>query len=230
MSRISTQLTSYLTAVDEQYNQSMKSLKLFHAESRKAWSSKEIRQFAAMFYHIRGYFIDFMWYLANFNSNKCFKQIILDNIGEEIGINAPFSHEQLYAQFAAHCGVDIHDEILNRTNYPDFAKIYNQKHIEWLQTHCDIAQIAAFAAYERLDNIDYSYLYQLGRCLNLPSEALTFFKVHTHVEHFGPVFPLLEEHWSTHENEIKSGFEFIYSHQLKMWHHLSASLFQVQTA
>lgn len=212
-----TEMMGFINQMDSEYHSHLHTLNLFNPDLTKQWDVTAKKQFAGQLYHIRGYFIHFMWYLANFNSNKAFKQIILDNIGEEIGINEKLSHEQLYAQFAEYCGVDIQDEILNHTNYSDFAKSYNHHHIEWLSAHSEIAQIAAFAAYERLDNIDYVYLYRLGQSLNLPAEALLFFKVHTHVEHFGPVLPILETKWSEHAEEIKMGFEFIYAHQYGMW-------------
>lgn len=219
-----TEMMEFINQIDSEYHNKLHALDLFNPDLTKQWDADVKKQFAGQLYHIRGYFIHFMWYLANFNSNKTFKQIILDNIGEEVGINEKLSHEQLYAQFAEDCGVDVQDEILHQTNYSDFARTYNHQHIEWLSAHSETAQIAAFAAYERLDNIDYVYLYRLGQSLNLPAKALLFFKIHTHVEHFGPVLPILETKWVEHAEEIKMGFEFIYSHQYNMWANFSNAL------
>ncbi len=183
------------------------------------------QRFASVFYHIRGYFIGFMWYIANFTDNEEVKTIIVDNIREELGTNNRVSHEQLYAEFANCCGVDVQDEIINKTNYLPFVKQYNKDHIVWLQAHNNNCRLAAFAAYERLDNIDYEYLYKLSEAMKLSKSAKTFFKVHTLVEHFEPTITLLEKKWVENPNEVKEAFDFIYSHQLNMWQQLSNYLF-----
>jgi pyrroloquinoline quinone (PQQ) biosynthesis protein C len=204
----------------------MGSLVLFRPEVTGIWSLLDKQRFASVFYHIRGYFIDFMWFIANFTESDEVKTIIMDNMREELGANGKLSHEQLYANFASSCGVDIQDEIINKTNYLPFAKQYNKDHMVWLQQHNNSSRLAAFAAYERLDNIDYDYLYKLSDAMQLSEQARVFFKVHTLVEHFEPTIDLLEARWVENPSEIQEAFDFIYNHQLNMWQQLSDYLFK----
>lgn len=220
-----TDFKNFLHVKDTEYRDQIRSLMLFRPDVTGTWSISDKQRFASVFYHIRGYFIDFMWYIANFTDSEKVKTIIMDNMREEIGTSGKVSHEQLYADFANCCEVDIQDEIINKTNYLPFVRQYNKEHLIWLQQHNNDDRLAAFAAYERLDNIDYEYLYKLVDVLELSKSAKTFFKVHTLVEHFEPTVALLESRWAENPDGIKEAFDFIYSHQLNMWQQLSNYLF-----
>lgn len=211
----------FLLSVDAVYRKKFMLIDLFNRDKTPSLSALQKKEFAAIFYHIRGHFIDFMWYIANFSTNQKIKDLVLLNIHEEIGIGNKFSHEKLYERFALECGVNIHHEIVNQTGYLPFAMDFNKEHIRWLSEHdCD-EQFAAFSSYERLDNIDYFYLEQFAESLDLSSEAKTFFRVHRHVEHFDTTVETLLPLWEKSQSKVKKAFTFIYSHQLTMWQQLS---------
>lgn len=214
-------LLDYLNHVDTNYQHDLMAIPLFKKDQSSQWGKQQQYLFAATFYHLRGHFIDLMWYIANFSTNNKIKNIILENILEEIGKDSHLSHEMLYEQFAAECGVNIRDEITQETHYYSFAREYNKKHIKWLSEHDNDEQFAAFAAYERLDNIDYPFLVQLINKFKLSPKALTFFNVHTHVCHFENTLEALLPIWENNPAKLKTSFNFIYEHQLQMWRQLS---------
>ncbi|MCW8418307.1 iron-containing redox enzyme family protein [Fluoribacter dumoffii] len=222
---VSQSLHYFLHKADSDYRHSISSIPLFNSQKTWSWNSEQKKVFAAIFYHLRGHFIDFAWYIANFTCNHSTKKIILDNIYEELGIGTRFSHEMLFERFAKECGVNIHDEIVNETNYLPFARKFNKGHLRWLSEHDEEERIAAFAAYERLDNLDYSYLVQMAQSINLSQHACTFFKVHAHVTHFDSALELILPIWETNPEKIIQSFHFIYTHQNQMWRDLSAHVF-----
>ncbi|KTD21746.1 Pyrroloquinoline quinone (Coenzyme PQQ) biosynthesis protein C [Legionella londiniensis] len=221
-----TDFHSFLSQVDNSYHERIAKIDLFDTNKTKNWNAGQKKKFAAVFYHLRGYFIEFMWYLANFAEDERIKKIVIDNITEELGMGTKFSHEALYERFAKACGVDIHEEILSKTHYLPFAKEFNHTHIRWLKEHDPLSRFAAFAAYERLDNIDYRNLFDFVRTLDLPSKAHAFFRVHVFVEHFESTFDLLMEIWRECPEKVINAFQFIYSHQYNMWQNLSDAIFK----
>src|SRR3989344_2924778 len=92
---------------------------LFNPSLTKTLTSSEKSHFVKVFYHLRGHFHDFLWFIANHAPNAEAKQTILDNINEELGGNKK-SHEQLYFDFANSLGVDLMDEVVNQTSYLPF--------------------------------------------------------------------------------------------------------------
>jgi pyrroloquinoline quinone (PQQ) biosynthesis protein C len=218
---IPTELGSFLNQLDQEYRSQLTQLSLFNPEKTAKWNQNQLRLFAGVFYHIRGYFINFMWHMANFSSDKGIKQLILDNIAEEIGLNAQYSHEMLYARFAKECGIDIQDEIINQTHHMPFVKAFNHEHLRWLAEQNAKDHIAAFSAYERLDNIDYVYLAAFGESLSFSQHDLAFFNVHIHVKHFESTTDKLITLWEHNPTKVKEAFHFIYHHQLTMWQQLS---------
>lgn len=211
----------FLQQIDDDYRCQLATIPLFDKKITSAWNEQQRFYFAAVFYHLRGHFIDFMWYLANFTQDSQIREAVLDNIREEIGSADKMSHEKLYEYFAHHCGVNIHDEIVNETHYLPFARQFNKAHLEWLSRHDIGEQVAAFAAYERLDNIDYPFLTTFAESLNLPEKTITFFRVHIYVEHFNSLLEKLLPTWHESPEKVKNAFNFIYSHQLTMWRELS---------
>lgn len=223
-----TTLSHFLLKSDLDYRKSVTSIPLFDPQMTGAWNERQKQYFASIFYHLRGHFINFAWYIANFSSNEHTKKIILNNIQEELGLGNRFSHEALYERFAIECNVDIHDEIINETNYLPFAKEFNKSHLKWISVHGHEERLAAFAAYERLDNLDYPHLLEMAKSLNLSQHAMTFFNVHVHVDHFDSILELILPIWEKTPVKIINSFNFIYSHQYKMWCDLSNFVFSLE--
>jgi pyrroloquinoline quinone (PQQ) biosynthesis protein C len=224
---IPSEFEHFLSKADIDYRQQLTTLDLFKPEKTAAFSTLQKTYFAAVFYHIRGHFIDFMWYVANFTTDKQIKKIVLENIMEELGTENKISHEKLYELFAKECGVTIKDELINERFYLPFAREFNKTHLRWLTEHDTHEQFAAFSAYERLDNIDYSYLHQFVLSLNVSPKAMTFFKVHVHVQHFDSTLERLLPIWSISPEKVKVALNFIYSHQYSMWRQLSDAVFSL---
>ena len=218
----------FLATVDNNYRQQLLTIDLFNDVKTAALNPMQKKKFAAVFYHIRGHFIDFMWYIANFTPDADVKEIILQNIQEEMGIGSLVSHEKLYERFAKACGVDIHHELVHQTYFLPFAKEFNKEHLRWLSEHDADEQFVALASYERLDNIDYVYLDQFANSLNLPQQAKTFFKVHIHVQHFNSTLEKLLPIWKATPKKVVDAFDFIYSHQYRMWQQLSDIVFTAE--
>ncbi|KGP64271.1 hypothetical protein EP47_04280 [Legionella norrlandica] len=223
--RLPKSLSGFLEQSDLDYKNSLSSIRLFCQQNADLWDDNRKRMFAAIFYHLRGHFINFAWYIANFADNEVTKHIIIKNIYEEIGVSTRFSHEMLYERFAKECGVDIYDEIVNETNYLSFAKEFNKTHLYWLTQHSTREHICAFAAYERLDNLDYPILAELANAMRISTHAMTFFNVHTHVDHFDTMLELIIPIWDESPNCLIESFHFIQSHQLQMWEQFSNILF-----
>lgn len=220
-------LDQFLLITDNQYRQKLSTINLFNFTKTIHWNSTQKKYFAAIFYHIRGHFINFMWYLANFSTSTVVKKIIIDNIYEELGRKNQFSHEQLYERFANECGVNIHHELVNETHYLPFVREFNKAHLKWLSEHDEDEQFAAFSAYERLDNIDYHYLSQFATSLSLNPTNLTFFNVHALVNHFDLTLEKLSPIWQTNPEKVINAINFIYEHQYTMWQKLSDCIFSL---
>ncbi len=220
-------LDAFLLKSDFDYKEALTSIALFDPEMTSEWTDFQRHYFASIFYHLRGHFINFAWYIANFSTHEYTKNIILNNIQEELGTGNRFSHEVLYERFANECKVDIHNEIINETNYLPFAKEFNKAHLKWISIHDQEERLAAFSAYERLDNLDYPNLLNMAQSLNLSQQALAFFKVHVHVDHFDSTLELLLPIWEKTPEKVILSFEFIYSHQLNMWNNLSNHVFSL---
>ena len=220
-----TSLSQFLALSDQKYCETAATISLFKPQETQRWNAEQKKYFASIFYHLRGHFINFVWYIANFSSDEATKSIILDNIHEEIGSGGRFSHEMLYERFATECGANVQDEIVNQTHYLPFAKAYNKSHLQWLSSHNEVQRIAAFAAYERLDNLDYPFLVNMAESIELSQHALTFFRVHTHVNHFDSTLDLLTPIWEEKPQAVIEAFDYIYTHQCTMWHDLSNHIF-----
>ncbi len=97
----------------------------------------------------------------------------------------------------------------------------------WLSNHDDDSRWAAFAAYEKLDNVDYNDLHNLVKNFELPQNALAFFLVHTKVEHFEAAEKELSEIWQKNPEQVKDAFNFIGTHQNEMWQNLSDAIYNL---
>ena len=59
-------------------------------------------------------------------------------------------------------GIDISDEVTNPLYYLPFLRKFNEGHVEFLRGNLWEGCLGAFAAYERLDNIDYTNFLNLA--------------------------------------------------------------------
>lgn len=217
-------LHEFLDAWDESYKNAMKEIPLFNPELTEKWNDNQKKYFAEVFYHARGNFHDFLWHMGNHAPDSKAKSMILKNIAEEFGTMGK-SHEQLYFDFAASVGVDLHDEIETEKNYLPCIRDFNKGHLRWLRTHDWESSLSAFSAYERLDNIDYVNLYSLAQSLNLTRIQSAFFSVHIYVKHFDATVDYLSDIWIANPHKLKKAFEFIAGHQCTMWKKISDAIF-----
>jgi len=227
-----TELEEYLAQWGKKQETAHSQIELFNSDRLRHLTPEQKQHFTRVFYHLRGHFHDFLWFMGNHAPNVQTKKVIIGNIAEEMGADADgrLSHEQLYLQFAQVLGVDLTDEVVNQTTYLPFAREFNRRHLEWLAEHRDNwpAMAGAYSAYERLDNIDYRDLMKLAKGLGVSEKGLTFFKVHTMVTHYEQAEEGFDirELWKTNKTDIKKGYEFIGEHQLKMWRDLEKETFR----
>jgi hypothetical protein len=222
--QIGNSLGNYLDFWDNNYKSSIKKISLFDPEKTAKWSSAQRAYFVKLFYHVRGHFHSFLWFMGNIAPDKKAKQMIVQNILEEFGENG-FSHEKLYYEFAKNLSVNLSNEITESQYYLPFIQEFNKGHLEWLQKHDWAGCLSAFSAYERLDNVDYVSLLELAKSVGASKLGLTFFQVHIHVKHFDNTLDLLSDIWEAEPKKVIDGFDFIQSHQLNMWEKLSANVF-----
>jgi hypothetical protein len=220
----SIQFKNFLNQWDAEYKEQIEKIPLFNTQLTSEFNETQKHYFVKAFYHIRGHFHDFLWYMGNHAPDVETKRIIVNNIAEEFG-GKYGSHEQLYYKFSESLGINIYEEIKEKSTYEFYIDQFNKGHLEWLYSHSWIECLAAFSAYEHLDNLDYSKLSLLATSLGVTQEGLIFFKVHEKVRHFEPLSELLEGIWDQHSVQIKEGFNFIGSHQIKMWKNFSNRMF-----
>jgi hypothetical protein len=218
------ELKEFLIEWESNYLQKISKVDMFNLELVKNWDKKQQKYFAEIFYHARGHFQDFVWYIGNHAIDKETKDIILKNIGEELN-DAAKSHEALYLEFANSVGADVSSEFIDEKNYLPFVKDFNKGQVRWLHEHDADQRFAALAAYEKLDNIDYAYLLDMVKALGVDKKGQMFYKIHTLVEHFAPTLEKLETLWSLSHEKVIEAFDFIGEHQLKMWNNLSKEIF-----
>jgi len=218
-------LTGFLKKWEDDYIEATSHNPLFNLTKVSALTHGQKKFFVRAFYHARGNFYKFLWFMGSLAPSKEFKDVILANIEEEFG-GSRKSHEQLYIEFAASLDVDLSEEIMfGRTNLR-FIDDFNQEHISWLFHNNWDSKWSAFSAYERLDNVDYKNLYRTVSGFGLPSKSMKFFEVHRAVKHYQRASSLLEEIWERDANIVRSGFYFIGRHQAKMWWNLAVATFE----
>ena len=222
--KASIQFQNFLHGWDNDYKNNISKINLFNENLTCSLPQQKKIYFVKAFYHIRGHFHDFLWYMGNHAPDTKIKKIILGNIGEEFGGNYG-SHESLYYDFAESLGVDIKKEIADETTYENYIIEFNKGHLKWLYEHDWTGCLAAFSAYEHLDNVDYTALSKLAANLGTSNKGLIFFKVHENVKHFEPLNDFLITAWIEFPEKVKEGFNFIGKHQLKMWTNLSDKIF-----
>lgn len=216
-------LNCFLVEWDNHYKNILKEIPLFNPRLTATFSQNKKIHFVKLFYHARGHFHDFLWHMGNYAPSTEYKKIILANITEEFGKNG-LSHEQLYIRFATSLNINLSDEILHKKNYLDFLQDFNKNHLQWLMISDWKSKFSAFAAYERLDNIDYFHLYNLAKSFGLEKKDITFFSVHLHAKHFDETEKELDNMWKLSPQKIIDSFNFIAENQLHMWKKISETI------
>lgn len=210
-------LQDFLGLWDANYNEKIREIDIFKPGAAAKYSSEQLQYFVKIFYHSRGHFKDFLWYLGNHSPSKTIKDIVLQNIEEEFNGDYP-SHEEMYIDFAKKMNVDLTKVILNEESYLPEIREFNEGHTKWLGKQPWDAQFAAFSAYERLDKTDYEALTAL-----FPDEHI-FFKVHREAEHFDKTYNELQKIWACDSTKVRIAFNFIEKTQIKMWEDLSNAI------
>jgi|GEM_PF-1003678 len=220
-----TDLHKFLENWDKDYQKKISTIDIFNASLTKQWSKEQCQFFVKVLYHIRGHFDSFLWYMGNFAPDYKAKQMILKNVHDEFGMNG-LSHEQLYFQFAQSFDVDLTYELLEETTYLSFAKEYIKNQLLWLRKNDWDHRLAAFAAIERLDNVDYLNLRNIAESIGATGKALTFFNVHIKADHFeGILVDAFQELWEKQPFIANKVFNFIRDFQTSMWKNLSDAIF-----
>lgn len=223
--KITRDLQKFLEDWDRQYKTAQSKVALFDPSLTSKWTDAQKIYFAKVFYHVRGHFHDFLWYMGNHAPDSEAKKMIMSNIAEEFSYSG-YSHEQLYLHFANSLGADVNDEYIHEDHYLPFVREFNKGHLTWLAKHEWPYRVAAFSAYERLDNIDYIKLLELAKSLGVSRKGLVFFNVHTIVEHFETTLDELINIWNNNKRIIEESFNFIFEHQITMWENLSNAIFK----
>ncbi len=217
-------LLEYVHEWEDAYKNSISHIPLFNTTPDLGWTFEQKQYFCKVFYHARGHFTDFLWHMGNVAPDIKAKNLVLYNYAEEFGGHAP-SHEQLYFYFSQELGLVNSEEVTDEQYYLPFLKDFNKAHLRWLGSHGWDGCLAAYSAYERLDNLDYANLLILTKNMGVGKKGMIFFKVHSQVEHFESTMELLNESWKRNEAEVRESFDFIASHQKNMWKTLSDVVF-----
>ena len=215
-------LSNYISEWVAGHKDNSSMLKIFDPEFIRSFNPEQKQHFVLTFYHLRGNFYRFLWYLGSISPSKPYKDVIIKNISEEFGHT--LSHEDWYLEFAADFDVDLKSEILKPKFNFDWVQGFNDAHLDYiLISDFDLAW-SAFGAYEKLDNADYDNLYNLAVNLGSSKRGLVFFDIHRNVEHYEAIDPLLQLIWDRDPEIVKQGFEFIGEHQINMWNRLGEYL------
>lgn len=218
-------IQQFLKHWNQDYTKRIDEIALFNPDKNARLSVCQKSYFIRAFYHVRGHFNDFLWYMGNHAPDEFSKNAFIGNIREEFG-GKLHSHEQLYYRFAEFFDVDIKQEIIEKATYEPYIRQFNHGHLKWLHENDWPRNFAAFSAYEFLDNIDYKRLSSLALNMGCSKRSMGFFIVHVHAEHFEPLYKSLIGLWQQSPETIREGFDFICNHQINMWKTLSDRVFE----
>jgi len=214
----------FLQEWDEEFINRTKKIALFDKSITSKWTKYQKELFVKLLYHQRSHFDDVLWYMGNFAPDSATKEMILDNIRDEFGKGGR-SHEKLYLDFANCMGIDLTYELIEEKFYLPFLREYNRGHLQWLRDHDWTHRLSAFAALERLDNVDYLNLKNVVESFNLEKVDVLFFKVHIYVKHFeGAQGCQLDQIWNEQPNIIHKVFNFIGDYQIEIWKKISDTI------
>ena len=220
-------LDNFLREMDERQRSEYKQLSLFDTDQTGQWSDSEKQYFTRVFYHTRGHFDRLLWTRLVYAPTANDKRRILKYISEEAGLEGRrngTSHEKLFAVFAESLGVDVTPELTEEEDYLPFAREFNSGLIKWFRRNDWENGEVGFAAYERLDNVDYEFMEKVAKSMQVPEEGMTFFKVHKNAKHFEETSGKLPQIWQRDEQKVRDAFDFIYAHQRRMWKGLSDAM------
>lgn len=222
-------LENFLRKSDDEYRKKISEIDLFDIKKTSQWTDQQKKTFARMFYHARGHFYKFLWYIGSRSSEQETKEKIIENIKEEFS-ETNKSHDLLYLDFAKNLGVNLDKEIYEENFYRPFLREFDKNHIKWIvEAKSEASLMALLSAYERLDNIDYANLLRLAKSIGVSdNNALLFFVIHSNANHFDRLFSMLESIWEIYKEDVIESFNFIYENQLKMWISLSNEITSCQ--
>jgi hypothetical protein len=215
-------LSEYTANWSKKYKQMLDKNELFQSGFAKNLTLEQRQKFIKYFYHIRGNFYTFLWFIGSLAPDVKYRKIALGNIVEEFGVT--MSHEQWYMEFAAAHGVDLKTEIIQEKFNHGFIKTYNKGYIDYIINHDFDLAWSVFSAYELLDNQDYPSLQKFAKNIGTDTKSLTFFRIHANGNHYDSTHTLLQEIWDKDSEKAKQAFEFVAAHQLNMWAELYKQL------
>ncbi len=224
-------LDNFLQEMDDKQVKAYQEMPLFDTTQTSQWTDEQRKYFVKVFYHTRGHFDRLLWTRLVYAPSAEAKKQILHYMAEEAGLPDVHggqnltSHEILFGRFAESLGVELTPELTEDGYYLPFAREFNNGLVRWFRTHDWESGVVGFSAYERLDNVDYEFMYDLARSLTLPEKALEFFVVHKQADHFDKTSSELPQIWEKDPVKVRDAFCFIYEHQQKMWKNLSDSVF-----
>lgn len=218
-------LSDFLTTIDNEYIKTIARIDLFDPKKTSHWTQEQKKLFVYLFYHARGHFYKFLWYMGARSSSQETKDRIIENIKEEFS-ETDQSHDTLYLNFARSLGLNLEKEIYEEKFYRPFLREFDRNHLRWIvEASSEQKLVALFSAYERLDNIDYSNLLHLAKRLGVTDpNALLFFTVHSNAKHFDRLYNTLDATWKNHKDHIVDAFKCIYENQANMWNLLSKEI------
>ena len=74
-------LETFLNHWEKEYNKKAKDIEIFQTELTSQWSAEQKSKFASVFYHLRGHFHDFLWYVGSHADDQETKDIIHKLLG-----------------------------------------------------------------------------------------------------------------------------------------------------
>jgi len=223
-------LDSFLLEMDRKQAGRYSMIPIFDPDEVQRWSQPEKEYFAKVFYHTRGHFDRLLWMRLSHAPTAEDKKSILGYMAEEVGLESLDSdgnfrsHEELFEAFAESLGVELNAELTEERFYLPFARNFNQGLIDWFRRHDWEMQTIGFSAYERLDNVDYEFLYKIARTLGAEGDSLAYFEVHRGADHFEKTSKGLPDAWEKNPSGVKSAYDYVYSHQREMWQGLAIAM------
>jgi len=210
-------LEQFLPDWSDQYTAKVSLLPLFNPIE---WTKERREVFVRMFYDGGGHFDRLLFLIGSRATDERLKNVVLDKIKDEFG-GSKNSYEELYLEFALSQGFDVSRQILN----PDSCHDFSHGHlVVWFGKHDADHRLAATAACQMLDNVDYQNLERVAVGMGATGRALVFFEVRRNVPHFGALRPLLAEVWESSPESVKAGFDFIGEQQIELWRKLGEEI------
>ena len=109
-------LEAFLAAWDDDYLHAIRSIPMFVSGLASTWSQEQRHHFIRVFFHIRGHFGEVLWALGNAAPDSRFKEIVLDNMRDELGGDGS-AHSRLYQELARTLGCYLKTEYVAQPYY-----------------------------------------------------------------------------------------------------------------